>query len=173
MLKLEKPHFFIVITALYAIMVFYLSVSAGIGDLKDFLKSDLGYPLRNVLLANDLSSVVNFLIASLNTVQAASIDPGHVGIYFGFGVLLYFLFLSSRNPLVVRYSAIFSVLIGTAYGILNEVFQTFLPYRVASIADAVSNLIGLVLAQFFVIFFVLILRAILNKKKRTEYTGEK
>ncbi|AKB29748.1 hypothetical protein MSSIT_3029 [Methanosarcina siciliae T4/M] len=168
MLKLEKSRFFILITILYAIMVFYLSVSAGVGDLKHLLKMGLGYPLKNALLANDLSSVVDFLLASLHTVQDASIDPGHVGIYFGLGVLLYLVFLSSKNPTFVRYSAICAVFIGTAYGILNEIFQTFLPYRTASVADAVSNLIGLVLAQICVIFFVLTLKAIIDKKKRTE-----
>lgn len=101
MLKLEKSRFFIVITILYAIMVFYLSVSAHIGDIKQFLKINLGYPLRNVLVANDMSSVSefisNFLHAVFHAVQDASLDPGHVGIYFGFGVLLYFAFLTSKN----------------------------------------------------------------------------
>lgn len=148
-------------------MVFYLSVSAGIGDLKHLLKMGLGYPIRNALLANDMSSVVDFLLASLYAVQDASIDPGHVGIYFGLGVLLYLVFLSSKNPALVKYSAICAIFIGTAYGILNEIFQTFLPYRTASVADAVSNLIGLVLAQIFVICFVIVLRTVLDKKKRT------
>jgi len=166
MLKLEKSRFFISITVLYAIMVFYLSVSAGIGDLKNLLKMGLGYPIRNVLLANDLSSVLDFLLTSLNAVQDASIDPGHVGIYFGLGILLYFVFLSSKNPAFVRYSAICAVFIGTAYGILNEVFQMFLSYRVASVADAFSNLIGLVLAQIFVVLFALMLKAILKARTK-------
>lgn len=165
MLKIEKSRFFILITILYAIMVFYLSVSAGIGDLKHFLKMGIGYPLRNVLVANDMSALMQFLIDSLHAAQEASIDPGHVGIYFGLGILLYFMFLSSKNPAFVGHSAVFAVVIGTAYGVLNEVFQTFLPYRVASVADAVSNLIGLILAQVFVILFVLALKAVFNKKK--------
>jgi VanZ family protein len=166
MLKLEKSRFFILITILYAIIVFYLSVSDGVGDLKDLLVMSLGYPIRNVLLANDLSSVMDFLLTVLDAARNASIDPGHVGIYFGLGILLYFMFLSSKNPALVRYSAICAVCIGTAYGILNEIFQMFLSYRVASVADAFSNLIGLVLAQIFVILFALILRAILKEKKK-------
>ncbi|MDQ1252423.1 MAG: hypothetical protein QG646_1544 [Euryarchaeota archaeon] len=168
MLKLGKSRFFVIITILYAIMVFYLSVSAGIGDLKHFLKIGLGYPLKNVLVANDMSSISKFMIDCLHAVQEASLDPGHIGIYFGFGVLLYFVFLTSKNPALVRYSAICAIFIGTAYGILNEIFQSFLPYRVASVEDAVSNLIGLVLAQIFVIFFVLALKVVLNKKKNVE-----
>ncbi|MDD3245972.1 MAG: VanZ family protein [Methanosarcina sp.] len=166
MLKLDKSRFFISITILYAIMVFYLSVSAGVGDIKDLLKMGLGYPIQNILLANDLFSVMDFLLASLNAVQDASIDPGHVGIYFGLGILLYFVFLSSKNPALVRYSAIYAVCIGAAYGILNEVFQMFLSYRVASIADAFSNLIGLVLAQIFVILFALTLKVILKVRTK-------
>lgn len=168
MVKLEKSRFFIIITILYAIFVFYLSVSSGVGDIKHFLKMDLGYPLRNFLVANDMSSISEFMISCLQAAQEASLDPGHIGIYFGFGVLLYFAFLSSSNPALVKYSAICAVFIGTAYGILNEIFQSFLPYRVASVTDAVSNLIGLVLAQIFVILFVLALRAVLNKKKTVE-----
>ncbi|KKG76735.1 hypothetical protein DU43_03265 [Methanosarcina mazei] len=168
MVKLEKSRFFIVITVLYAIMVFYLSVSAGVGDLKHFLKFGLGYPLRNILIANDMSSISEFMIECLQAVQDASLDPGHIGIYFGFGVLLYFAFLTSKNPAIVRYSAVCAVFIGTAYGILNEIFQSFLPYRTASVADAASNLIGLVLAQIFVILFVLALKMILDKKKSVE-----
>jgi VanZ family protein len=172
MVKLEKSRFFIVITVLYAIMVLYLSVSSQIGDLKQFLKINLGYPLRNVFVANDMSSISEFMSDFLHTVfhaiQDASLDPGHIGIYFGFGILLYFAFLTSKNPALVRYSAVCAVVIGTAYGILNEIFQSFLPYRVASVADAVSNLIGLVLAQIFVIIFVLALKMVLDKKKIVE-----
>jgi VanZ family protein len=166
--KLEKSRFFIVVTALYAIMVFYLSVSASIGDLRRFLKMDLGYPIRNILVANDLSSITEFFIDCLHAVQRASLDPGHIGIYFGLGVLLYFVFLTSKNQVLVRYSAVCAVFIGTAYGILNEIFQMFLPYRTASVADAASNLIGLVLAQVFVILFVFALKVFFGKKKNVE-----
>lgn len=164
MLKFEKFRFFITITILYAVMVFYLSVSAGVGDLKRFLKMGLGYPVRDILLANDLSSVMDFLLALLHAVQNASLDPGHIGIYFGLGVLLYLVFLTSKKLALVRYSAVCAVVIGTAYGVLNEIFQSFLSYRTASVADAISNLIGLVLAQVFVILFVLALKVVLNKK---------
>ncbi|KKG67697.1 VanZ family protein [Methanosarcina mazei] len=168
MLKLRKSRFFVVITILYAIMVFYLSVSAGVGDIKHFLKFGLGYPLQNILIANDMSSISKFMIDCLHAVQNASLDPGHIGIYFGFGVLLYFVFLTSKNPALIRYSAICAVFIGTAYGILNEIFQSFLPYRTASVEDAISNLIGVVLAQIFVILFVLVLKSVLDRKKSVE-----
>ncbi|AKB62449.1 hypothetical protein MSMAP_2464 [Methanosarcina mazei SarPi] len=108
------------------------------------------------------------MIDCLHAVQKASLDPGHIGIYFGFGVLLYFVFLSSKNPGMVRNSAAFAVFMGTVYGILNEIFQSFLPYRTASVEDAVSNLIGLLLAQIFVILFVLALKSVLNRKKKVE-----
>lgn len=91
---------------------------------------------------------------------------GACRIYFELEVLMYFVFLTSKNPALVRYSAVCAVVIGTAYGILNEIFQSFLSYRVASVADAVSNLIGVVLAQIFVILFALILRAIIKARKK-------
>ncbi|AAM04495.1 TPA: hypothetical protein HA338_04220 [Methanosarcina acetivorans] len=146
-------------------MVFYLSVSAGIGYLKNLLKMDMGYPIRNALLANDLSSVVDFFTCLASYSSERIHRPWACGDILRTRSFTILRFLSSKNSALVKYSAIGAVFIGTAYGILNEIFQTFLPYRDPSVADAISNLIRLVLAHICVIFFVLTLRAIIDKKK--------
>lgn len=167
-LRLKNSRIFVPATILYAIFVFYLSVTSKIGNLKHLIDITFGQATTEILTAAHLSFVLKFLVGSLHFVERQSIDPGHVGIYFGLGVLLYFLFLSSRNQILEKYSVAFAICTGTAYGILNEIFQMFLPYRTASVADALSNLLGLVLAQICVIIFVLALSAVQNKRKRME-----
>ena len=43
-----------------------------------------------------------------------------------------------------------SFLFATLYGISNEIYQHFIPYRTASIADAVANGLGAYLFPFFI-----------------------
>jgi VanZ family protein len=163
MLRVKKSRIIVPATILYAIFVFYLSVTSNVGNLKHLIGITVGDTMVDILTAAHLSIILKFLVGSIHFVERQSLDPGHIGIYFGLGVLLYFVFLSSRNKTLVKYSASFAILTGTSYGILNEFFQTFLPYRTASVADAFSNLLGLVLAQICVIIFVLALSAIQNK----------
>jgi len=168
MLKVKNSKVFVSAAILYAVLIFYLSVTSNIGNLKHLLGITLGHATRDTLIASHLSFVLKFLVDSLNFAERQSIDPGHVGIYFGFGILLYFVFLSSKNQMLEKYSAACAVCLGTAYGVLNEIFQSFLSYRTASVADAFSNMLGLVLAQLLVIVFVFVLRQVQNRKKRIE-----
>ena len=165
-LRVKKSRIFVPVTILYAIFIFYLSVTSKIGNLKHLIDITLGQAATEILTAAHLSFILKFLVGSLHFAERQSLDPGHVGIYFGLGVLLYFVFLSSRNKIMEKYSVVFAICTGTAYGILNEIFQTYLPYRTASVADALSNLLGLVLAQLCVVIFVLLLREVQNKRKR-------
>ncbi len=163
MLRVLKSRIFFSVTVLYAIFIFYLSVTSKIVNIKHHVDITLGHTTIKILTAAHLSFIMEFLIRSLHFVERHSIDLGHVGIYFGFGVLLYFAFLSSRNQTLGRYAAACAILIGTTYGIMNEFFQTYLPYRTPSVADAFSNLLGLVLAQMCVIIFLLVLSTVQNK----------
>ena len=168
MVRLKNSRIFVSATALYAVFIFYLSVTSNIGNLKHLLSITLGHATRDILIASNLSFVLQFLVDFFNFVEMESLDPGHVGVYFGFGILLYLMFVNSRNKMLAKYSAACAIFTGTTYGILNEIFQMYLPYRTAKVADALSNLLGLVLAQLLVAIFVLILREVQNRKKRTE-----
>jgi len=167
MQRIKKSRIFVPATILYAIFVFYLSVTSNIGNLKHLIDITLGRATTEILTAAHLSFILEFLVDSLHFAERQSIDPGHVGIYFGLGVLLYFLFLSSRNQILEKYSVAFAICTGTAYGVLNEIFQMYLPYRTPSVTDALSNLLGLVLAQICVVIFVLMLREVQKRRKRT------
>ncbi len=168
MLRIKRSRIFVPVTILYAIFVFYLSVTSNIGNMKHIIDKTLGSATVEILTAAHLSFILDFLIGSLHFAERRSIDPGHVGIYFGLGVLLYFLYLSSRNEMLEKYAVAFAIFTGTAYGVTNEIFQTYLPYRTASVADALSNLLGLVLAQICVLIFVLLVRGIQNRRETTE-----
>lgn len=163
MLRVKDSRILVPSTILYAIFIFYLSVTSNIGALRHFIGITLGDKTVEILTAAQLPFILKFLVHSLHFVERHSLDLGHVGIYFGFGVLLYFAFLSFRNRIFKKYAAACAILIGTTYGIMNEFFQTYLPYRTASTADALSNLLGLVLAQICVIIFVFILSTVHNK----------
>lgn len=168
MLRIKNTRIFVPAAILYAILIFYLSVTSNIGDLKHLLKITIGHERMDVLIAGNLSFVLSFFVSFLHLDKRQSIDLGHVGIYFGFGILLYFAFASEKNEILGIYSSFLAVCLGTAYGILNEIFQMYLPYRTASVADALSNLIGLVIAQLLVITLIFVVRKVQNWKKRKE-----
>lgn len=162
--KIKKSNIFVFTTVLYTILILYLSVTSNLENLKNFLIIKQGHKTSDLLVENNLSFIKDFLIEMLKFITGLSIDPGHLVIYFGFGVLLYLTFSNSKNPSLVKYSAVCAVSIGTAYGILNEIFQIYLPLRVASVTDVMSNFIGLALAQIFVIIFALGLKVIFKRR---------
>lgn len=164
MSKMKKSNIFTLITISYAVLIFYLSVTSDLGDLKHFLVMTLGYRTRDALVENNLSFIKDFLLETLRFVMGLSIDPAHLAVYFVFGVLLYLAFSNSKNPSLVKYPAVCAVCTGTAYGILNEIFQMCLPFRVASMADVISNFIGLAIAQIVVIIFAPGLKEIFKKR---------
>jgi VanZ family protein len=150
----------------YAILIFYLSITSNIGGIRHVVNLTLVHGIKEFLIAIRVPFILSFLVNSLNFVESLSIDIGHVGIYFVFGILLYFAFLSSKKKVFERSPAAFAVCIGTAYGIINEFFQLSLPYRTASVGDALSNLLGLVLAQLLVIFFVFVFKQVQKMKEQ-------
>ncbi|MCK5548682.1 MAG: VanZ family protein [Thermoplasmata archaeon] len=70
----------------------------------------------------------------------------HTLLYFGLGVLLCHMLHNADNPKVSKRAVELSLLVGTVYGILDEVHQGFVPGRVASFWDAVFNFLGVIIA---------------------------
>ncbi len=71
----------------------------------------------------------------------------HLLLYMGFGFTL--------NPAVrsfsVRYPELVSVILGTAYGVIDELHQSFIPYRSSSLADLFADFVGLILSQLVIL----------------------
>ncbi len=64
----------------------------------------------------------------------------HVGMYLSFAWLLTQAVRASRMPETDYY--LWAWMYATGYGLLIEVLQVFLPWRSASIMDAVTNAVG-------------------------------
>lgn len=81
-------------------------------------------------------------------------DKGyHFIAYFGLGVLLNLtLIFQNKYPLLKKKNSFYTLLIGSIYGIFDEIHQYFIPGRSMEFLDFVADFIGLVLALFFVLF---------------------
>ena len=69
----------------------------------------------------------------------------HIVEYFIFGVLLYFSIVGSA-----KYSIILSLILGTFYSFIDELYQSTVYARDASGFDVIADIIGLILSVFFV-----------------------
>lgn len=69
----------------------------------------------------------------------------HVIIY---AVLGFLIFLSFRKSGVKRYVLVFSVLLSFTYGLTDEFHQSFVPGRIASFSDIISDIIGAFLGSY-------------------------
>ena len=69
----------------------------------------------------------------------------HIVEYFIFGVLLYFSIVGST-----KYSIILSLILGTFYSFIDELYQSTVYARNASGFDVIADIIGLILSALFV-----------------------
>ena len=69
----------------------------------------------------------------------------HIVEYFTFGVLLYFSIAG-----ITKYSIILSLILGTFYSFIDELYQSTVYARNASGFDVIADIIGLILSLFFV-----------------------
>ena len=69
----------------------------------------------------------------------------HIVEYFIFGVLLYFSIVG-----ITKYPIILSLILGTFYSFIDELYQSTVYARDASGFDIIADIIGLILSTFFV-----------------------
>ena len=84
----------------------------------------------------------------------------HIVEYFIFGVLLYFSIVGSA-----KYSIILSLIMGTFYSFIDELYQSTVYARDASGFDVIADIIGLILSAFFVKFYF----NIIGNDKKNKY----
>ena len=73
----------------------------------------------------------------------------HIIEYFIFGILLFFVFLSSsKTPDVI------SLILGIFYGLIDELYQSTVIGRDASALDVLADIIGLILSILFIKLFM-------------------
>ncbi len=146
MVKLNKFHIFVALTSVYAVFLFYLSsLSSTPGP------PGLGFLYGIVHLLEDLG--LKFLIYPFYFVYRYPDKFAHVILYMGLGLLLNPTLSSSKNEVMSKYAAPFSIAIGTLYGVTDEFHQYFVPYRSASSPDLFADFIGLLFAQLLILVY--------------------
>lgn len=79
-----------------------------------------------------------------------------------FSFLLFLAFFTSGKEFLKKHVFLLSVLIGTAYGLSDEIHQKFVPGRSSEFLDFVADSLGIVLVQIGIWFYL--------KKKRRNLT---
>ena len=72
---------------------------------------------------------------------------GHILIYIPLGFLLMRSLMSSSRQIAIRRLAVLAVLLGTAYGIFDELHQYFVPGRSTDWLDVAADCLGTILGS--------------------------
>ena len=115
--------------------------------------------------------IILFILTSLPSTLAIATDINdkinHFGAYGLLSVLLYLnLHFQEKIKILSRFPAVFTVLIASVYGFLDEIHQMFVPGRSAEFLDWLADFLGSVTA-------VLIMGYILRKFKQNEFEKNK
>jgi VanZ family protein len=103
--------------------------------------------------------IVLFAATSFPTIHVPTTDISdkgyHFSGYFVLGVLLNLtLIFQNKYITLKKKNVLYTLLIGSIYGILDEIHQYFIPGRSMEFLDFMADFFGLVLAILFVLFFI-------------------
>lgn len=115
--------------------------------------------------------LILFILTSLPSGMAITTDVSDKINHFGaYGLLSVFLYtaLHFQNKYITmkKYPAIFTVLIASFYGALDEIHQIYVPGRSAELLDWLADILGSITA-------VIITKYLLEYLKRTEFEKSK
>lgn len=143
--QLHLFHIFASLTCIYAALIFYLS------SLTDPTTHISDISLIPQIIETIEKHSLTFPIGFLEYLSYNSDKIGHITLYFGFGILLYLTLNNTINPQIKKHAIIIAVILGTIYGLTDEIHQSFVPGRTASITDLLVDSIGVALAQAFML----------------------
>lgn len=84
----------------------------------------------------------------------------HFGAYGLLSFILYFtLFFQNKILIFKRYTAVFTLLFASLFGVLNELNQIFIPGRSANMLDMIANFLGSLLTILIIKFSLKILKS--------------
>lgn len=111
--------------------------------------------------------IVLFILTSLPSGMAITTDVSdkinHFGAYGLLSVFLYStLYFQSKFSILKKYPALFTVVIASVYGALDEIHQMYVPGRSAEFLDWIADFTGSIVA-------VLITRYLLEHIKKLEF----
>ncbi|MCX9084528.1 MAG: VanZ family protein [Candidatus Methanoperedens sp.] len=136
-------NFFLSLTILYAILIFYLSSKSSLGDPRTILDMDI---LRNLIHFFE-DSDLKFVLFPFAIFYRYPDKTMHMILYAGFGVLLFYTLKYSLNPVFRKQAFLFAIIIGFIYGASDEFHQSFVPGRSASMWDLAADVLGVTTAQ--------------------------
>ncbi|MBE0572265.1 MAG: VanZ family protein [Ignavibacteriaceae bacterium] len=85
----------------------------------------------------------------------------HLGAYAFLSFIVFFtLTFQARISLFKRYSASFTLLLTTIFGMLNELYQLFIPSRSFNKLDLLANILGSLLMVIVIKFSLIIIRLV-------------
>ncbi len=133
---------FVILACIYAVLIFYLP-SLSNAPIVAIPDPSLIPQIIDTIVKHVFSVTVWFAEYLSHNIDKIE----HMILYFGFGTLLYLTFINSGNAGIRKHAILFAMILGIIYGMADEIHQSFVPGRTASIADVLANCIGLVLAQ--------------------------
>lgn len=115
-----------------------------------------------------LYAILIFLLSSLSGAQISDLPPtaphadktAHFALYAGFGFVLYLAFSQTSHEQIRRNAMALTIIVGTVYGVTDEVHQHFVPGRSMDIVD--------VLVDFLAILTVVGIVLLYKRVKRSE-----
>ena len=141
--------FYLSLSFLYALLIFYPSSMSSLGDPRAVLDIISIGNIRDYIHYVEHSDF-RFLLYPLYIFANYPDKIAHMVLYAVFGFLLYLTLKNSSNIALRNYAFIFAIIIGTAYGVSDEFHQSFVPGRTASISDLLADSIGVTIAQALV-----------------------
>ena len=152
----NRFYVYLIFVILYALMIFYLSSKQTIPTPLDFIGFDILLKIAGFIERIGLKLLLApFYLAYLHLDKFL-----HVVLYAGLGFLLYFTISNTKSA---KYAPILVLMIGTIYGITDEVHQSFVVGRSASFFDLFADIIGISLA-IMAVHCVKLLKLLLHKK---------
>ncbi len=148
-IKNNRFKFFLSLALLYALLIFYLSSNPNLGDPKGIINFFHVDYLRSFLKPIEQSNT-RFLLFPLYIFVRYPDKIGHIVLYMVFGVLLYLTFKNSSNPTLNNYAFMFAIILGSIYGLSDELHQYFVPGRRATIRDFLLDNLGLSISQIII-----------------------
>ena len=158
--KITKFKVFASLSVVYALAIFYLSAQSEIDIPRSITHLPILYWIRDQLLDLGLISIIDLVHYTYGHRDKVL----HMGLYFGFGILLHLSFRNSENLFLRRYAAILAILVGIFYGITDEFHQSFVPGRSSNQWDLLADGIGIVIAQAGII--LLTIKHLWDRKNR-------
>jgi VanZ family protein len=148
--------FFLTLSILYAIFIFYLSSLSDVSSQIGFIKKQ--YLLDILSFSEGLGLGI---ITEISYFVYYNQDKAmHFFLYTGFGIVLYLTMHFSRNAKLQKYAVLFALIIGVSYAITDEIHQTYVPGRSGTIADLMADTAGLVFSLIITPGLIYILRLI-------------